>query len=312
MDTKLAMMRLASDVEGVKIVMSRSKVRQLAIEGASVESPVDFGDELLQVSLRFKRPDSDESTERKFPLAVDASGEASADLNWSAAVASFGMLLRDSRYRGEASYDLILDLARAGYEPGVDERRDEFVALVSAAKRIDHRHPLQTEGLVESTVSFIGAESRIGLQLGPETSVKVGDQFVVCGPDQGVETQIKGRGTLVDLPSQEVSWGELIDGTVVIDGGQRIAPGDRVVFLPAIDRWTSAEAREQASAHGMYSDLLDKVERRADIVRYGRIHDDGHRAESEYAGRKGLPPAHWVYVYPDWYLWATSTTDSDE
>ena len=57
-------------------------------------------------------------------------------MKFSAAVAAFGMLLRDSEYKGEASFDMVLELAREsrGDDPHGD--RAEFLKLVTTAKNL--------------------------------------------------------------------------------------------------------------------------------------------------------------------------------
>jgi secreted protein with Ig-like and vWFA domain len=60
----------------------------------------------------------------------------SRDFNWAAAVAAFGMILRDSQYRGQASFDLVLELAQAAKGEDPTGRRQEFIDLVKAAKAL--------------------------------------------------------------------------------------------------------------------------------------------------------------------------------
>jgi Ca-activated chloride channel family protein len=59
-----------------------------------------------------------------------------ADFQFAAAVASFGMLLRDSNYRGTASYDNVLELAAAGLKNDEQGYRAEFVEMVKRAKAL--------------------------------------------------------------------------------------------------------------------------------------------------------------------------------
>ena len=60
-------------------------------------------DELMTVKLRYKAPDADES--RLLSVAVkNATGELSPNLGFAAAVAEFGMLLRQSPHRGSATH----------------------------------------------------------------------------------------------------------------------------------------------------------------------------------------------------------------
>jgi hypothetical protein len=79
------------------------------------EAPEGTGEgELMTVKLRYKEPDGDVSK----PLNVGvldtrtAYANASADFKFAAAVAEFGMLLRGSRYKGQAFYDAAEQLAR--------------------------------------------------------------------------------------------------------------------------------------------------------------------------------------------------------
>ena len=63
-------------------------------------------DDLLTVKLRWKQPEGSVSTLKEFPLADrgETFEEASDDLRFASAVASFGMLLRGSKESGEMTY----------------------------------------------------------------------------------------------------------------------------------------------------------------------------------------------------------------
>jgi hypothetical protein len=58
--------------------------------------------------------------------------EARATTKGTAAIASFGMLLRDSEYKGNSTFDLVARLADQGVDGS--EYRDEFVELVEVAR----------------------------------------------------------------------------------------------------------------------------------------------------------------------------------
>ncbi len=94
--------------------------------------------ELFTLKLRYKQPDGDASKliERPVTDIGESWAEASDDFRFAAAVAGFGMLLRDSPHKGKATYDSILELA--GKALGEDPRgyRKEFLDLVSAAKKL--------------------------------------------------------------------------------------------------------------------------------------------------------------------------------
>jgi len=94
--------------------------------------------ELLTVKLRYKEPDGEVSTKIEQPV-VDAGAllaDASSDFQFAAAVASFGMILRDSEYRGDATYATVLDLGSTGLDADKKGRRAEFMKLVEKAQAI--------------------------------------------------------------------------------------------------------------------------------------------------------------------------------
>jgi Ca-activated chloride channel homolog len=114
-----------------------------------VESPVARSREWLTVKLRYKQPDGQESVKQEFPLVIEHGGNepASSDLQWSAAVASFGMLLRSSRHAGGSSLENVLELAQSAKGPDESGRRREFIDMVlqtrSLVRRL-HGSPIPT------------------------------------------------------------------------------------------------------------------------------------------------------------------------
>ena len=92
--------------------------------------------ELLTVKLRWKRPDGDTSTLLEVPLA-DRGGAfttAPADLRFAAAVAAFGMILRESDQRGEATLALVAKIAAESLGRDEGGYRAEFLDLVRRAE----------------------------------------------------------------------------------------------------------------------------------------------------------------------------------
>ncbi|MDR1783558.1 MAG: von Willebrand factor type A domain-containing protein [Dysgonamonadaceae bacterium] len=94
--------------------------------------------ELLTVKLRYKKPDED--TSRKMEVSVLASAfhsMSSKDFNFAAAVAMFGQLLRDSDFKGEATYDKVIEYARKGLDEDPNGYRREFIRLAEAVKQME-------------------------------------------------------------------------------------------------------------------------------------------------------------------------------
>ena len=100
------------------------------------EAAQDVGDELLFVKLRYKQPDGDTSQLLTHAIrpADTPMARASTDTQFAAAVAAFGMLLRESDHAGDASFDTVLALARDGRGADPNGYRGEFIRLVDAAR----------------------------------------------------------------------------------------------------------------------------------------------------------------------------------
>jgi Ca-activated chloride channel family protein len=92
--------------------------------------------EVLTVKLRYKEPQGSTSKLLAQPLAGAAVGinQASADQQFAAAVAEFGLLLRQSEQRGTATYATAAQLAQAGRGPDTEGYRAELVRLVQLAE----------------------------------------------------------------------------------------------------------------------------------------------------------------------------------
>ena len=63
----------------------------------------------------------------------------------------------------------------------------------------------------------------------------------------------------------------------------------------------------QAHVWGKYRTLLRKLSVPEDVEQFSRFHDWGPWTGTEWRNHKGLPPGHWVYVYPHWYIWRDCT-----
>ena len=100
----------------------------------AVEGPVSR--ELLTVKLRWKKPDGDTSTLLEVPLAEKggAFAAAPADLRFAAAVAAFGMILRESEHKGTATLPFVAEIAGSSLGHDAGGYRAEFLDLVRKAE----------------------------------------------------------------------------------------------------------------------------------------------------------------------------------
>lgn len=99
--------------------------------------------ELCTVKIRYKAPQGEESKELTFavPDSTRSWKEASADFKFAASVASFGLVLRDSKHKGSASYSLVRGLAESGSQPDPGGYRTEFLGLVRKAESLSGTGP---------------------------------------------------------------------------------------------------------------------------------------------------------------------------
>jgi Ca-activated chloride channel homolog len=91
--------------------------------------------ELLTIKIRSKEPEKDTSVLSEFAVK-DSEGKfskASQDFKFAAAVAAFGMVLRDSPHKGDANMEHALEWAKEGKGPDSHGYRAEFIRLIHRA-----------------------------------------------------------------------------------------------------------------------------------------------------------------------------------
>jgi Ca-activated chloride channel family protein len=115
-------------------------VDPLEFSRPSVPAEAESRDESLIVKLRYKEPDGDTSKLLRRGVVDDGRdvSRASADFKFAAAVAGFGMLLRDSPYKGNLTYEAIEELGSAPGTSDPSGYRREFLDLIRKARALAH------------------------------------------------------------------------------------------------------------------------------------------------------------------------------
>ena len=102
------------------------------------KSDTRFADELMTVKLRYKEPK--ETKSKLLSIGVldrdSAIDSASANLKFASAVAQFGLLMRDSRYKGSANFSSIESLAKSAKGSDLKGYRGEFLNLIQKARNL--------------------------------------------------------------------------------------------------------------------------------------------------------------------------------
>ncbi|MBC7901235.1 MAG: VWA domain-containing protein [Saprospiraceae bacterium] len=101
-------------------------------------SDTRFGNELMTVKLRYKEPEGSQSKLLTMGvLDADISvGSASENLRFASAVAQFGMLLRDSRYKANSSFANVELLAQNSLSSDLKNYRGDFLNLIRRTKEL--------------------------------------------------------------------------------------------------------------------------------------------------------------------------------
>ncbi len=97
----------------------------------SVYQSGEYSDELFTLNVRYKEIDEDESKLSSYVCKTsDYTKEGSDNLRWAAAVAAFGMVLKDSQYMGDTDEELIYELVDSVKDIEDDDYKKEFRNLV--------------------------------------------------------------------------------------------------------------------------------------------------------------------------------------
>jgi Ca-activated chloride channel family protein len=120
---------------GVKDVFTR-QVDSLKYQWNNKTPIGSITNELLTIKLRYKKPDENTSMLLEQAVAdkhLDLE-QTSDNFRFSAAVAEFGMLLRESKFIQKGSFQQVLSLAKSAAGKDANGYRSEFTRLVSAGE----------------------------------------------------------------------------------------------------------------------------------------------------------------------------------
>lgn len=97
--------------------------------------------EMVTVKLRYKKPEGDTSelTERSFVDNNSKFENAAPDLKFAAAVAEFGMILRDSQYKGKGTIGAVIEWAMEGKGRDTAGYRAGFIELARKTQTLKAR-----------------------------------------------------------------------------------------------------------------------------------------------------------------------------
>ena len=115
---------------------STSNVDALKYQTTITNDSAKDSNEILTVKLRYKSPEGNNSQLITMPVTeiLTEFNESSDDFRFSSAVAAFGMLLRDSEFKGDLSFEKIQEIAKQAKGKDLQGYRSEFVKLIELAE----------------------------------------------------------------------------------------------------------------------------------------------------------------------------------
>jgi Ca-activated chloride channel homolog len=118
------------------------KVDNLKYQQPPAPTKAAYSGEWLRMKLRYKDPEAETSKLLEQPLiGVPLKlAQMPEDFRFAGAVAAFGMLLRNSAYRGEGSYAGVRNLAADAISEDRNGHRAEFLKMIDAAERLAAKH----------------------------------------------------------------------------------------------------------------------------------------------------------------------------
>ncbi|MBL9019265.1 MAG: VWA domain-containing protein [Myxococcales bacterium] len=118
-----------------------AKVDDLKYQQKPAPAPASASQELLTVKIRYKEPDGKTSKLLSRPLAntkVELA-KTSADLRWAAAMAGFGMMLRESPHRGNLNWVQVQAMAKGAVGTDAEGYRAQALLLIEQAVKLSSK-----------------------------------------------------------------------------------------------------------------------------------------------------------------------------
>jgi Ca-activated chloride channel family protein len=110
------------------------KIDELKYQTTKINPSAKESEELMTIKFRYKKPDEDVSKLIVHPLTDGNTPleNTSENFRWSATVAGFGMLLRESEYVKNFSYDQVIEMAQGAKGKDEEGYRIEFINMAKS------------------------------------------------------------------------------------------------------------------------------------------------------------------------------------
>ena len=120
---------------GVKDSFTAS-VDPLKYQKTTVDDEDNNSAEIMTIKFRYKKPDSERSKKETVVVKDNLAANTSDDFRFAAAVAEYGMLLRDSQFKQNSKFDQLINMAKSAKGKDDDGYRAEFIRLAESTKNM--------------------------------------------------------------------------------------------------------------------------------------------------------------------------------
>ncbi|WP_421920552.1 YfbK domain-containing protein [Marinifilum sp.] len=122
----------------IKLAKKKKKDQDLKYQKTELNAKALSKDEIATVKFRYKKPDAKKSVlmTEVIPMNIKPEESLSENYRFSAAVAGFGLLLRNSEHKGNCNYKMLIDLAQDAKGDDEEGYRGELIRLMKLAKHL--------------------------------------------------------------------------------------------------------------------------------------------------------------------------------
>jgi Ca-activated chloride channel homolog len=121
------------EIVPVGVEVPAAKVDELKYQDKRGPAAASASSELLTVKVRYKEPSGQTSKLLSQPVKAEESKLASLDFQWAAAVAGFGMMLRDSPHKGSLSWKQVQSMAAGALGKDAEGYRKQALEMIKMA-----------------------------------------------------------------------------------------------------------------------------------------------------------------------------------
>ena len=122
----------------IKLAKKKKRDQNLKYQNTELSAKALSKDEIATVKFRYKKPEGKKSIlmVKELPMRTNSEQVLSDNYRFSAAVAGFGLLLRESKHKGNCNYRMLIDLAQSAKGEDKEGYRSEFIRLMKLAKHL--------------------------------------------------------------------------------------------------------------------------------------------------------------------------------